>query len=94
MSQTQSYSSRTIVYTGFLPTWGRAVLRRNVGQFGVSIYMIALISRMEVTAEGPYKVEHDQSKNLLTYHDLLQRQIDHVNIAEFRQPQLASIRFR
>ncbi|WP_213939609.1 DUF3800 domain-containing protein [Pseudomonas sp. dw_612] len=55
--------------------------------------VIALISRMEVMAEGPYRVEHDQSKNLLTYHDLLQRQINHVGTAEFRQSQLASIRF-
>jgi hypothetical protein len=27
-------------------------------------------------AQGAYRVEHDQSKNLLTYHDLLQRFFD------------------
>lgn len=26
---------------------------------------------------GPYRVEHDQSSNPQTYHDLLQHQIDH-----------------
>lgn len=43
-------------------------------------------------SDGPYRVEHDQSKNLLTYHDLLQRQIDHNGEAELRQSALASIR--
>ena len=37
MSLTHSYSSRTIAYAGFLPTWGWAVLRRHLGQFGVSV---------------------------------------------------------
>ena len=32
----------------------------------------ALISRMEVMADGPYRVEHDESKNLATYAELLQ----------------------
>jgi hypothetical protein len=35
------------------------------------VVLQSLISRMEVMADGPYRVEHDQSKNLLTYHDLL-----------------------
>lgn len=36
-----------------------------------------LITRMEIMSTGPYRVEHDQSKNLLAYHDLLQQFIDH-----------------
>ncbi|MBX8508514.1 DUF3800 domain-containing protein [Pseudomonas cichorii] len=55
--------------------------------------LLALISRMEVMSSGPYRVEYDQSKNLLTYHDLLQRQIDHADEAEFRQSAIVSIRF-
>ncbi|MGY3301786.1 hypothetical protein ACVK1X_001064 [Pseudomonas sp. PvR086] len=55
--------------------------------------LMALISQMELMSDGPYRVEHDQSKNLLTYHDLLQRQIDHTYEAEFRQSALASIRY-
>lgn len=55
--------------------------------------LLALITRMELMSDGPYRVEHDQSKNLLTYHDLLQRQIDHTDEAEFRQSALASIRY-
>lgn len=55
--------------------------------------LLALISRMEVMSNGRYRVEHDQSKNLLTYHDLLQRQIDHTGEAEFRQSPIASIRY-
>jgi hypothetical protein len=57
------------------------------------VIVIALITRMEAMSDGPYRVEHDQSKNLLTYHDVLQRQIDHVGNVEFRQSQIASIRF-
>lgn len=41
----------------------------------------------------PYRVEHDQSRNLLTYHDLLQRFIDHDQEVEFRQTEIASIKF-
>jgi hypothetical protein len=48
---------------------------------------------MEVMSAGPYRVEHDQSKNLLTYHVLLQRYIDHQDEVEFRQTQITSMRF-
>jgi hypothetical protein len=48
---------------------------------------------MEAMAVGPYRVEHDQSKNLLTYHDLLQRYIRHDQVITFRQSEFASITF-
>jgi len=48
---------------------------------------------MEEMAAGPYRVEHDQSKNLLTYHDLLQRYIHHKQDIEFRQSEIARIKF-
>ena len=57
------------------------------------VVLQSLISRMEVMADGPYRVEHDQSKNLLTYQDLLQRFIDHDQNIEFRQTEIASIKF-
>lgn len=57
------------------------------------IVLESLISRMEVMSAGPYRVEHDQSKNLLTYHVLLQRYIDHQDEVEFRQTQITSMRF-
>ncbi len=53
----------------------------------------ALISRMEVMADGPYRVEHDESKNLAAYHDLLQAFIDHTGEVELRQTAIASFRF-
>lgn len=40
-----------------------------------------------------YRIEHDQSKNLLTYHDLLQRYIDHHESIEFRQTEIARTKF-
>ncbi|WP_186128266.1 DUF3800 domain-containing protein [Burkholderia gladioli] len=57
------------------------------------IVLQALISRTEAMANGPYRIEHDQSKNLLTYHDLLRRYIDHQDEVEFRESQIATIRF-
>lgn len=57
------------------------------------VVLQSLISRMEVMADGAYRVEHDQSKNLLTYHALLQRYIDHEQEVEFKQTQIASIKF-
>ncbi|MGB4488913.1 MAG: DUF3800 domain-containing protein [Pseudomonas veronii] len=57
------------------------------------VVLQSLISRMELMADGAYRVEHDQSKNLLAYHDLLQRYIDHQHEVEFRQSQIASIQF-
>ncbi|MBD1555137.1 DUF3800 domain-containing protein [Pseudomonas typographi] len=57
------------------------------------IILMALITRMEAMAAGPYRVEHDQTKNLATFHDILQRQIDHDGTAEFRQSAIAALRF-
>ena len=57
------------------------------------IVLESLISRMEVMADGAYRVEHDQSKNLLTYHDLLQRLIDHDEEIEFRITEIAVQKF-
>lgn len=57
------------------------------------VVLQSLISRMEVMADGPYRVEHDQSNNLIAYHDLLQRFIDHDRDIEFRQTEITSIKF-
>jgi len=57
------------------------------------VVMQALISRMEIMAEGPYRVEHDESKNLATYHDLLQAFIGHTGEIELRQSDIASFKF-
>jgi hypothetical protein len=57
------------------------------------VVLQGLICRMEVMADGPYRVEHDQSKNLLTYHDLLQRFINHDREIQFRLSEIASIKF-
>jgi hypothetical protein len=57
------------------------------------VVLQSLVSRMEDMAAGPYRVEHDQSKNLLTYHELLQRYINHDQNVEFRQSEIARIKF-
>lgn len=57
------------------------------------VVLQALISRIEEMTYGPYRIEHDQSENLLTYHALLERLIKHEDEIEFRQSEIASIRF-
>lgn len=52
-----------------------------------------LITRMEVMAAGPYRVEHDQSKNLLAYHDLLQQFVDHKADKEFIYSRVSRLAF-
>jgi hypothetical protein len=39
MSLTQFILREPLPIAGFLPTWGGAVLRRHLGQFGVSVYI-------------------------------------------------------
>lgn len=70
-----------------------AIATPGVNTDAAFVVLQSLISRMEVTAGGPYRVEHDQSKNLRTYHDLLQRFIDHDHEVEFRQSKIATIKF-
>lgn len=57
------------------------------------VVLQSLISRMEVMASEAYRVEHDRSKNLLNYHSLLQRFIAHDQHVEFKQSEIASIKF-
>ncbi|OBQ97493.1 hypothetical protein A9K66_03455 [Mesorhizobium sp. AA23] len=70
-----------------------AIATPGVDTDAALVVLQSLISRMEVMADGPYRVEHDQSKNLLSYHELLQRLIDHDEVAEFRQSEIASLKF-
>lgn len=70
-----------------------AIANPGVDTDAALVVLQSLISRMEVMADGAYRVEHDQSKNLLRYHELLQRFIDHDQNTEFRQTQIASIKF-
>lgn len=70
-----------------------AIATPGVSTDAAFVVLQSLISRMEVMASGLYSVEHDRSKNLLTYHDLLQRYINHDQEIEFRQSEVARIKF-
>jgi hypothetical protein len=70
-----------------------AIATPSVSTDAAFVVLQALVSRMEEMAVGPYRVEHDQSKNLLTYHDLLQRYICHDQNVEFRESEIARIKF-
>ncbi|KJK19034.1 DUF3800 domain-containing protein [Pseudomonas sp. 2(2015)] len=71
----------------------QAIATPGVSTDAAFIVLQSLISRMEVMAGGPYRVEHDQSKKLLTYHNLLQRFIGHQEEITFKQSEIASITF-
>jgi hypothetical protein len=71
----------------------RAIATPGVSTDVAIVVMQALISRMEVMSNGPYRVEHDESKNLATYHDLLQAFIDHTDEVDLRQTAIASFKF-
>jgi len=57
------------------------------------IVLQSLITRMEIMADGPYRVEHDRSKNLQGYNTVIQRFIDHDIDIEFRPTEIASMKF-
>lgn len=57
------------------------------------IVLQSLITRMELLANGPYRVEHDQSKNLATYNELIQRFINHEDTAQFRATEITTLSF-
>lgn len=70
-----------------------AVATPGVTTDAAMVVLQSLITRMEVMSDGPYRVEHDRSKNLETYHELLQRFIDHEGEIELRQTAIASFKF-
>jgi hypothetical protein len=57
------------------------------------VVLQSIISRTEILSDGPYVVEHDNSKNLLTYHRLIFQMINHDREAEFRPTELARLKF-
>lgn len=71
----------------------KAIATPGVSTDLAMVVMQALISRMEAMTDGPYRVEHDESKNLATYHDLLKAFIDHTDEVELRQTAIASFKF-
>lgn len=70
-----------------------AIATEGVTSDAALVVLQSLITRMEVMSDGPYRVEHDQSKNLATYHDLLYRLIDHEGEIELRQSEIAKFKF-
>jgi Protein of unknown function (DUF3800) len=70
-----------------------AVANPGVSTDAAFVVLQSLISRMEEMASGTYTIEHDRSKNLLAYHELLQKYIDHREEVEFRQSEIARIKF-
>lgn len=70
-----------------------AIMTEGVSTDAAFIVLQSLITRMESMAGGPYRVDHDRSKNLTQYHELLQQFISHKESIEFHQSEIATIRF-
>jgi len=71
----------------------KAITTPGVSTDAAFVVLQSLVMRTELIADGAYRIEHDQSKNLLTYHDLLQRYINHDEEITFRASDSASINF-
>ncbi len=71
----------------------RAIATPGVSTDAAMVVLQSLISRTEALAIGPYRIEHDQSKNLMTYHELLQRYVDHKDVVNFRLSEITSFSF-
>ncbi len=70
-----------------------AIATPEVSTDAAMVVLQSLISRLEIMADGPYRVEHDRSKNLLQYNKLLRSLIDHDEAIEFTQTKIARIKF-
>lgn len=55
--------------------------------------LIALVTRTELISSGPYCIEHDRSDNLLSYSQHLKFLMGLSKKAEFKQSDIATIRF-
>jgi len=70
-----------------------AIATKGVTTDAAFVVLQGVISRLEVMAAGPYRVEHDRSDNLRSYQQELQRLISHTNSIEFKQTKITSLRF-
>ena len=69
------------------------IMKPSVNTDAALVVLQSLISRMEIMTNTAYQVEHDRSENLKQYHSLLQQLIEHNNDIEFKQTEIASIKF-
>lgn len=75
------------------PECWQAITTPGVNTDAAWIVLQSLISRMEAMTDGAYRVEHDQSKNLLAYNAMISKFIDHSEKIEFRTTEIASLKF-
>jgi len=70
-----------------------AIARPSVTTDAALVVLQAIISRMEAMTDDTYRVEHDQSKNLLRYNALLNKMINHVNEIDFKVTGITNFKF-
>ncbi|MGP4806182.1 DUF3800 domain-containing protein [Agrobacterium cavarae] len=75
------------------PDCWQAIATPGVNTDAAWIVLQSLISRMEAMSEEPYRVEHDQSKNLVAYNALIKKFIGHHDEIEFQTTEVASLKF-
>jgi hypothetical protein len=70
-----------------------AISNPDVSTDAAIVVLQSMITRLEMMTSEQYRIEHDQSKNLLTYHPLIQRFIDHDKDIEFRPTEMSTMKF-
>ncbi|MBP0634875.1 DUF3800 domain-containing protein [Cupriavidus sp. AcVe19-6a] len=70
-----------------------AIRHKEVSTDAAFVVLQSLITRLEVMTSADYRIEHDRSKNLLRYGEMISKLIAHdVNI-EFRASEIAALKF-
>ncbi|KHJ65678.1 hypothetical protein QU24_23305 [Pantoea rodasii] len=75
------------------PACINAILNKDVSTDASLILLQSVITRTEIMTDGIYRIEHDRSENLRRYNEHLSFLIGCKMPAEFRQSDIASIRF-
>ena len=70
-----------------------AIATPGVDTDAIPVVLQSLICRMDAIANGPYRVEYDESKNLLVYHDYFLRLIEHEEKVTFRTTRETTFQF-
>ncbi len=75
------------------PDCWQAIATPGVSTDAAWIVLQSLISRMEAMGGEVYRVEHDQSKNLVAYNALIRKLIDHDEEIEFQTTEIGILKF-
>jgi hypothetical protein len=71
----------------------RAIANKETNTDAAMVLLLGLVNRMEVMSPEPYRIEHDRSKNLTRYGDILQSFIANDEEVDLKMTKIASLKF-